>query len=148
MLWVVSFVSNHIVTCVLAFHSYWREKVNRTIYLLKSCLNNNKMRTTLLDEKRISFKYLRKQYVLTCFNSLGFTASFLALSSHVPRRKLSSEASNKSISFISWRNLWLFNCKASIFFVWNDVTALMYIWFANFDNTCRVKSTRSYLSKR
>jgi hypothetical protein len=25
---------------------------------------------------------------------------------------------------------------------------LMYTWFANFDNTCRVKSTRSYLAKK
>lgn len=44
---------------------------------------------------------LGKQLSLTCFISLGFTASFLALSSQVPRRKLSSEPSNTSISFIS-----------------------------------------------
>lgn len=84
--------------------------------------------------------------VLTWIISLGFVAKFFALSIHVPSRKLSSEASNSSISLMSWRNFWLWILKAFASFCRKAITASVYTWFANFDNTCLVMSTKSYLS--
>lgn len=105
-------------------------------------------RPKYLELRIHSFEYYSRKIeaVLTWIISLGFVANFFALSSHVPRRKLSLEASSSSISFMSWRNFWLWILKALASLCWKAITASMYTWFASFDSACLVMSTKSYLS--
>lgn len=89
----------------------------------------------------------RRESFLTCLNSWWFFASIFALWSQVPSKNLSSEARSTSTSFMSWINFWIWRFKALASFCWKAVIASEYTWFASFDSTCRVKSTKSYLSK-
>lgn len=97
------------------------------------------------NQKNNTIWFPEQVSVLTCFISTGFTPSSFALSSHVPSRKLSSEARSTSMSLMSCKNFWLWRFNASASFLWKAIIASMYTWFASFDKTCRVRSTKSYL---
>lgn len=118
---------------------------SRHVYFCSVFLHKRKW-TFPLILSYIGWSYGKGNHIiLTCFSSSVLTASFFALSSQVPSKKLSSVARSSSMSTISSRNFLLFDLKACRSLSWKAVTASRYIWFASFDNDCLVKSTKSYL---